>query len=934
MAMAVQTPGTDAADDRGGGRTALPGRAAECQVLDAILADVRAGTSRALVLRGDAGVGKSALIDYLVTGARGCRVARAVGVESEMELAFAGLYQLCGPFVGGIDQLPAPQGDALGSAFGLRSNGVPDRFRVGLATLTLLAGAAEDQPLVCVVDDAHWLDFASMQTLAFVARRLAVESVALVFAAREALDEHSLDGVTELVVQGLAEAEARALLESVVTGPMDARVRDRLVAETHGNPLALLELPQILTPQELEGGFGLPDAPALTGKIEDGFRRRLEPLPDPTRKLLLVAAAEPLGDPVLVWRAADQLGVGMEDAAPAVDAGLVDFAGQMSFRHPLVRSAVYRAASAAERHEVHAALAEATDATADPDRRIWHRAQASAGADDVVAAALENTAERARARGGLAAAGAFLEESARLTPDPADRGRRALAAAQAKQQAGSPAGAQSLLALARAAPLDELQRAQATLLDAQLAFDTRRGSDAPGLLLAAAHQLEPLDVDLCRRTYLDALAAAVSVGRLARDATLLEVAQAARAAPEPVTAVRPPDLLLEGLAVLVTDGRTAAAELLTQAVAAFRGDDVTTEESLRWMWLAGRLADELKDDDSWHALVTRQADLARQVGALTVLPAALRAGVIVHVVSGELNDAAALQHDLDVVADAAGTQLAGYGAVALAAWRGDEALATQLIEATIADVTRRGEGMGLGLSHYASAVLHNGHGRYPEAFAAAKRACEFEDLGIHGWALPELVEAAVRSGEPDGAAAVEQLAQTSRISGTDWARGIEAGCRALVSDDAEAEALYREAIDRLGRTRIQIELARMHLNFGEWLRRQGRRLDAREQLRQAHQLLADMGAQGFAERARRELAATGETVRKRSVETSDELTSQEALIARLAGEGRTNPEIAAELFISPRTVEWHLRKVFGKLGVSSRKELRRSRPDLRAGARQ
>jgi DNA-binding CsgD family transcriptional regulator len=821
----------------------------------------------------------------------------------------------------------------LETAFGLRSNGVPDRFRVGLAALSLLASAAEEQPLVCVVDDAHWLDFASVQTLAFVARRLAAESVALVFAVREPHEEHPLRGLPELVISGLDDTEAQALLESVVAGPMDDRVRDRIVAETRGNPLALLELPHNLTPEELEGGFGRPDAPALTGQIEDGFRRRVEPLPEPTRALLLVAAAEPLGDPTLVWQAAGRLGVGVEAAAPAVAAGLVEFANQVRFRHPLVRSAVYRAASPTERQAAHGALADATDAAVDPDRKIWHRAHASAGPDAAVADALERTAEESHTRC-WAATSAFLEEAARLTPDPVRRGQRMLAAAQARQQSGSPDDASSLLAYARAAPMDDLQRAHATLLDAQLAYDTRRGSDAPALLLAAARQLEPLDVALSRRTYLDALAAAVAVGHLAGDETLLDLASAARAAPEPSTPTRPPDLLLEGLAVLMTDGRPAATELLTQAVAAFRGGDVSAEEGLRWMWLAGRVADELMDDGSWHALVTRQVDLARQAGALTVLPTALRTQMIIQVVSGELDDAAALQLDVQAVVDAAGTQLAAYGAGFLAAWRGDERLATELIAATIADVTRRGEGMGVSVSHLSSAVLNNGLGRYQEALEAAKRACEFEDLGLYAWGLSELVEAATHLGEHDAAVdAVERLAAT-HVSGTDWARGVVAGCRALVSDGAAAEGFYREAIECFDRTRIQVGSARLRLHFGEWLRRQGRRVDARDQLRLAHQMLGDMGLAAFAERARRELAATGETVRKRSVETLDELTAQETLIARLAGEGRTNPEIAAELFISPRTVEWHMHKVFNKLGVRSRKELRRARgsPDARARA--
>jgi DNA-binding CsgD family transcriptional regulator len=921
-------PASSAGPERGPhrGTPALRGRDAEREVLDRLLVDVRAGDSRALVLRGEAGIGKSALLDHLVGGAGGFRIARAAGVESEMELAFAGLHQLCGPFLGHLDRLPEPQREALGTAFGLRSGTAPDRFHVGLAVLTLLADAAGEQPLVCLADDAQWLDDATLQTLAFVARRLVAESVALVFAVREPTDRRALDGLPELVIRGLAEDDARALLESVVSWPIDDRVRDRFVAETHGNPLALLELPRGLSPDELAGGFGRPDALALTGRIEEGFRRRLEPLPAPTRRLLVVAAAEPVGDPGLVWRAAARLGVGVDAAAPAVGAGLVDLAGQVRFHHPLVRSAVYRAASPDERRAAHGALADATDPGLDPDRRAWHRAHAAAGPDDAVADELERSAGRAQTRGGLAAAAALLEEAVRLSGDPADRGRRALAAAQAKQQAGSADGALSMLAVADAAPLDELDRARSGLLRAQLASDLRRGDDAPRLLLDAARQLEPLDQVLARRTYLEALAAAVSVGRLARDATLLEVAKAACAVAGPPEPASAPDLLLRGLGVLVTQGRAAATPLLKQAVAAFRGEAVPAEDALRWLWLAGRVADDVRDDDSWYALTIRHVELARRTGALTVLPAALRARIVVHVVAGELDEGFALMQQVRAVTDVTRTQLAPYGAVLLAAWRGEEASVSELAEATVTDVTHRGEGMGLSISYLARAVLYNGLGRYADAYDAARLGCEHEDLGIYQWTLTELVEAAARSGRPAAAAAaVEELAETSRLAGTDWARGTEASGRALIAADAEAEALYREAIECFGRTRIRIGLVRSQLLYGEWLRRRGRRIDAREQLRAAHESFADMGVDAFAERARRELLATGEKVRKRSPETGYELTAQEAQIARLVSEGRTNPEIAAELFISPRTVEWHLRKVFSKLGVSSRKELQTRR---------
>ena len=425
------------------------------------------GDSRVLVVRGEAGIGKTALLSYVLQRASGCRTTRAVGVESEMELAFAGLHQLCAPFLDRLDRLPEPQRNALGTAFGLQSGDTPDRFLVGLALLSLLSDVAEEQPLVCVVDDIQWLDHASTQALAFTARRLAAESVAMVFAVRETAAEDHLAGLAEMVVPGLADSAARAVLLSVVTGPMDERVRDRIVAETRGNPLALLELPRGLTPQELAGGFGLPDSPALSGRIEDSFRRRLEPLPPTTRQLLLVAAAEPVGDPVLVWRAAGQLGIEIDAASPAAEAGLVDFSGQVRFRHPLVRSAVYRAAAPAERRKVHQALADATDPDADPDRRAWHRAHATSGPDEEVAGELERSADRAQTRGGLAAAAAFLEEATRLTPDPAHRAQRALAAAQAQHQSGAPDAALALLAVAESGPLDDLQRARVGLLRAR-----------------------------------------------------------------------------------------------------------------------------------------------------------------------------------------------------------------------------------------------------------------------------------------------------------------------------------------------------------------------------------------------------------------------------------------------------------------------------------
>jgi DNA-binding CsgD family transcriptional regulator len=911
----------------------LRGRASECAALDRLLADARTGQSGALVLRGEAGIGKTALLGYVQERASGCRIARAAGIEGEMELAYAGLHQLCGPLLGHLDRLPGPQGDALATAFGLNAGDPPDRFLVGLAALSLMSDVADEQPLVCLVDDAQWLDRVSAQTLAFVAHRLLAEHVALVFAVREPSELQELGRLPELVVTGLRDSDARMLLDSVIGGPVDQRVRDRIVAETHGNPLALLELPHGLTPAELAFGFGLPTTMPLASRIEQGFLRRLAPLSDDTRRLLLTAAAEPVGDATLLWRAVERLGIATDVAATAEATGLIKIGSSVRFRHPLVRSAAYRSASTQDRHDVHRALAEITDADLDPDRRAWHRANAADGPDEAVAAELEWSADRAQTRGGVAAAAAFLQESARLTADPGLRARRALAAAQAKHQAGASEAALALLAMAQAGPFDELQLARADLLRAKIAFALRRGNDAPPLLLDAAKRLEPLDIGLARETYLDAFSAAVIVGRLSRGADMMEVARAAQAAPALPTAARPSDLLLDGLALLITEGRAAATPLLKRAVSTFRSQDLSTDDALRWLWLVGRVAQDLWDDESWELLCAHHVRIARQAGALTVLPIALRSRIFVHGLWGELDQGASLTGEVQAVTDETGTQLAAYGAVALAAWRGDETEASRLIQATLDDVERRGEGMGVAISHYLAALLYNGLGRYADALVAAEAACEYEDLGVLGWALTEFIEAATRSGKGEAAAAaVERLAETTRAGNTDWALGIEARSRALVNSQENAERFYIEAIERLSRTRVRVELARAHLLYGEWLRRGGRRIDAREHLRLAHEMLSDIGADGFAERARRELMATGETVRKRAVETRDELTAQEAQIARLAGEGKTNPEIGAELFVSPRTVEWHLRKVFNKLGISSRRELRGATPDaLRAG---
>jgi len=904
-------------------------RLTEREALEALLHEARNGRSAVVVVRGEAGVGKSALLRHAAREASGFRVAQIAGVESEMELPFAGLHQLCAPMLAKLDRLPAPQQRALRVALGLASGDPPDRFLVALGALTLLAEVADKRPLLCLVDDAQWLDGASRQVLGFVARRLLAESVALVFAVREPTADTALVGLPELLLNGLDEADSRSLLATVIPGRIDERVRDRIIAETRGNPLALLELPRGLSAAQLAGGFGVPDVLPLSSRIEESFVRRLQELPQQTRLLLLVAAAEPVGDPALMWRAATHLGVAGTALEPAVRTGLVDIGAQVRFHHPLVRSAIYRSASDRDRQGVHAALADATDAALEPDRRAWHRAQATRGPDEDVATELEQSAGRAQSRGGLAAAAAFLGRAADLTTDPTRRAERMLAAAQVNLQAGAFDAALGLLAAAQAGPLDELGRARADLLYAEVAFGQNRGSDAPLLLLEAAGTLEMLDARLCRDTYLDAWSAALFAGGLATTATLLDVSRAVSTAPAAPEPPRPSDLLLDGFALVFTEGRAAATPTLQRASAAFAGADVSVEEVLRWGWLATAAAVFVWDFDTCTAAATRDVQVARELGALDVLSVAVNVLSQAVALSGDFPGAALLIAEAHAVTEATGTGVAPYGALVLAALRGREDEASRLIDATIKEATPGGQGTAVQYAHWANAVVMNGLGRYDEALAAAIRASDdTPELFLSAWSLSELVEAASRTGNAELAEdALAQLEDRTQGGDTDWALAMRARSSALLADDDAAEPLYREAIDRLCRTRLRPELARARLIYGEWLRRAGRRVDAREQLRAAHEAFVSMGAEAFGERARHELLATGEKVRSRRDDTRDELTHQEEHIARLARDGLTNPEISAQLFISPRTVEWHLRKVFAKLGITSRKGLVEALPD-------
>jgi len=910
--------------------TSLTGRRSECDALDRLIEDVGAGESRALVVRGEPGVGKTALLEYLVEQAPQFRLVRAAGVQSEMELAFAGLHQLLAPMLDRLEGLPAPQSEALRTVFGLSSGRAPDRFFLGLAVLSLLSEVAEQQPLLCVVDDEQWLDRASVDVLAFVARRLDRESVGLIFAARAVSAE--LAGLAELGVEGLSDVDADALLDSLLSAPLDPRVREQIVSETRGIPLAMLEVLRDVTPAELAGGFGLARGVHASSSIEETFRRRVDALPSDSRRLVQLAAADPVGDPPLVWRAAELLGVSTDAATAPQQAGLLELGARVRFRHPLVRSAAYTSASLQERQDVHRALAAVTDPEIDPDRHAWHRAHAATGPDEDVAEELDRSAARAQARGGLAAAAAFLERSAELTPESARRGERLLAAARAKRDTGAFDEALGLLVALETEQLDAYSAAEAEHLRGQIALEQQRGGDAVSLLLSAAGRLAPLDVRVARETHLEALVAALWADDLDTPGSLLAAAEAARdapAGPEPARAV---DVLLDALAIRLTEGYETSAPVLTRALELLLGQDVGSDEVGRSLWLATSrstqaIAVELWNADAVHTLATRQLEVARESGALVQLRLALNFLGASLVQSGELATGELLFDEDRLVAEATGNRPVTYSELLLAVWRGQETEATELLDATRREADARGMGRFISATTYLETVLDNSLGRYDLARDAAWRVFERDHMGLGSVIVPELAEAASRTGDAARlTVALDWITERADLTPTDWARGMQSRIRALSSDGEAAEASYRESLERLGRSRLRIELARTHLLYGEWLRRERRRVDAREQLHTAEDMLSTMGVDAFAERARRELRATGETVRKRRVETRDHLTAQEAQIARLARDGLTNPEIGVQLFISPRTVQYHLRKVFQKLGISSRAELDRVLP--------
>jgi DNA-binding CsgD family transcriptional regulator len=913
----------------------LLGRETELAVIEGLITRVRDGRGGALVIRGEVGVGKTALLDAAASRAEDCTVLRASGVESEAELPFAAVHRMCSDMlVGSVDELPAPQAAAVKVAFGLSdADQPPDAFLVGLGVLNRLSFAADERPLVCLIDDAQWLDRISAQTLAFAAHRFDADPVALIFAIRDPIEP--LAGLPELVLKGLSPEDSRTLLRSRLPAPLDESVRERFIDEARGNPLALLELPRAFSTAELAGGLGIertPSTPIVT-LLEAGFGRRAESLPGDTRLLLLVAAAEPTGDPALLWRTAALLGIDPEAAAPAEAAGLVSIGERVSFRHPAVRSAIYRSAEPNERRRAHRALANAIDPDVEPDRHAWHSANGTLGHDEAVAAELERSAGRAQRRGGMAASAAFLSRAAMLTPDSERRGRRALAAAHLNLMVGSDREALALVSTAAGEALDEDARARLDLAKIRLRYATSHDAGDAFRLLALAKRLESMDADLAIQTYMEALGISLIAGGLDDSVDVGATATAAVRASGLASSEdgEPRRLLLDGVTRLVRGGLAVGAHPLSGALADYSADvdrrcadgSISRDGSAsRWLSLGVYSATALWDYQAWDHLSARQIEVIGTVGDLAMLAIALTSRAVMLIQVGDMDGASSLVDQIEAAAEMTGSRLPRYAAIALAARRAREGEdARDLLQAGIGAAKARGEGLGVAFLHSESAFLANGLGQYDDALAAAQLAMERAE-GKPGLCIPDLVEAAARCEQPEQAAdALQLLSDAAEAVGTDWVAGVEARSRALLSSGPVAEALYETAIARLTGTPARVDLARAHLLFGEWLRREGRRSQAREELRVSHGMLEPIGLPAFSERAALELAATGERVRRRTPQARDDLTAREAQIARLAAAGLSNRQIGERLYISHRTVGYHLGKVFNKLDVDNRAQL-------------
>lgn len=898
------------------------GRAREQAAVEALLARARGGQGASLVIVGDPGVGKTSLLEHGIAAADGFRVASAVGVQAERELPFAGLQQILGAMPDAADRLPDPQREAVDVALGRAVQPAPRPFVLGMALLGLLAAAARDRPLLCVVDDVHWLDASSVQVLGIVARRIERLPVAMLFVKRVGLDAPGVDGIHEMQVGGLGEADARALVHSIAGGPMDEQVVARIIDEAGGNPLMLREATKAslmhLEGQPDPGAASLP----MASRLERAFSKRLALLDEGPASVLLLVAADPTGDPRLVARAARGIGRSIDDLGPAEAAGLVRLGRRITFEHPLVRSAAYGRASGDELRRAHAALAGATDRQRDPDRRAWHQALGTFGLSESVAAALEQSAGRAGARGGFLAAAAFYERAMQMAESPATRIRCAVAGATALELAGAQPRALRMLQEARWDAEDPADRARLDVVRGRLLFTLERSERPVELFLSAAEALSGIDPPASRETYLDALSAATLAASGEHGRDIRSTAERSREAPSPEPgAHRTIDRLLEVMRELALAEPADSLPLLRRHLREF--SDVADDPGVRarWLWIASRLAAIGWDEHRWSAFIEEGTATARAAGALTAVAATTTTGVALELLRGRGAEAQRLAEDALEIWDSISIPAAPYGVAAIAAWKGEpsgEALFARELDAA----AERGEGMARALVHWARALHAVGGMRYEEALPHALAAARYPVVIVYStWGLVEAVEASARIGDRALAEqTLDRLAVSTAAAGTDWARGVQDRSAALVADEADdAERLHVSAIEHLSRTGLRAEQARAHLLYGEWLRRQRRRGDARLHLDRAVEVFTTMGAQAFGRRASAELAALGGSGPTAS--DSGELSIQEIAVARLASEGLSNSAIATRMHLSASTVDYHLRKAFRKLGISSRARL-------------
>ena len=920
---------TPAGDVGAASQLRILGRSAERSRLTEMLLSAHAGRGTSLVIQGEAGIGKSALLDDLAANAVDTWVCRVAGVESEMELPFASLQQLCGPTLSHVADLSVLHRSTLEKVFGLTTGSPPDRFSVGMALLDLVAVVTQSQTMLWLVDDAQWLDQASRRTIGFACRRLRGERLAAFVALRDTPGGRDLAGLPQMRLEGLTRQDAGRLFDSVVPGPTDPLVRDRIIAETRGNPLALLELPRTWTAAELVEGFSEPEREPVDFQLERAFAKRLGNLPGETRILLTLAAAEPKGDPAILWSAADEMGLDWRAAGAAEAEGLIDFNQRVHFRHPLVRATAYRTAPLPERLAVHAALAAVTDPVHDADRRAWHRASSTVAYDEDIALELEQSAERAKSRGGILAAAALLERAARLTPDPFLLAERTMAAARAQRAAGSLESALRLLDTLTPEPPSELRSAQVERLRGKIAFDQKRESEAAELLLSSARRLEPLDLTLARETHFEALAAAVWAKPQNGNDLVRTAAKAAHALPRGDDVRSTAELLLQALAARITEGYETAAPAIQSSLEAVREHHVEPAEFDDLLWMAGNrvagiLAVESWDFDTWHLLAHRQVDVTREAGALVQLQFALNFLANNVVVTGDVRAAEDLIDEERRLATITGVPPVAYGGLLVAAHRGDRSIGVPMVEAAIEAATKDGQGRAVAFLNCVNAVLNNGLGRHRHALVSARHVIEDDTLGYQTLAIGELAEAAYHVGDDDQvrAAAIWMRRRADAVP-TQWALAMSARVQALSERSSAAEGLYRQSISHFTDTPLRVELARSHLLLGEWLRRQGSQESASEHLGIALDAFRAMGVNAFAKRARGELFATMRRRNRAFVDDpSARLTAQELEIAELAQQGLSNREIGARLFLSHRTVEWHLGNVFAKVGVSTRRRLR------------